>query len=180
MSDQAGAALLAFACAVLRATVRGGRQPDLPDWAELRETRGVFVTLHARDHLRGCLGHIQADLPLLVATAEMAAAVTKDDPRFSPVRTDELAGLHVEVSVLSPFRPIAPDEVVVGRDGLMIRRGRFAGLLLPQVATEHRLDRAAFLRALCQKAMLPDDAWREPGTELLGFTAQRFDTTMCA
>ncbi len=165
---------------MLRATVRGGRQPDLPDWAELRETRGVFVTLHARDHLRGCLGHIQADLPLLVATAEMAAAVTKDDPRFSPVRTDELAGLHVEVSVLSPFRPIAPDEVVVGRDGLMIRRGRFAGLLLPQVATEHRLDRAAFLRALCQKAMLPDDAWREPGTELLGFTAQRFDTTMCA
>jgi AMMECR1 domain-containing protein len=67
---------------------------------------------------------------------------------------------------------------VVGRDGLLIRRGRAAGLLLPQVAVEHRLDRTAFLRALCQKAMLPDDAWREAGTELQAFTVQRFATSL--
>jgi AmmeMemoRadiSam system protein A len=163
---------------VVQAAVRGGPQPDFPDLAELREPRGVFVTLHSRGHLRGCLGHIQADLPLVVATAQMAVAVTRDDPRFSPVRTEELDGIEVEVSVLSPLRAIAPEEVVVGRDGLLIRRGRSAGLLLPQVATEHRLDRTAFLRALCQKAMLPDGAWHEPGTELQAFTVQHFATTM--
>lgn len=178
LCEAATRALLAFACGVAEAAVRGGPKPDLPDLAELREPRGVFVTLRSHGHLRGCLGHIQADLPLAVATAQMAEAVTRDDPRFSPVRTDELDGIEVEVSVLSPLRAIAPEEVVVGRDGLLIRRGRSAGLLLPQVATEHRLDRTAFLRALCQKAMLPDGAWREPGTELQAFTVQHFATTM--
>jgi len=178
LSEEATRALLAFACGVVQAAVRGGLKPDFPDLAVLREPRGVFVTLRSRGHLRGCLGHIEADLPLVVATAQMAEAVTRDDPRFSPVRTDELAGIEVEVSVLSPLRAIAPEEVVVGRDGLLIRRGRSAGLLLPQVATEHRLDRTAFLRALCQKAMLPDGAWHEPGTELQAFTVQHFATTM--
>jgi len=133
----------------------------------------VFVSLHGRGRLRGCLGHIEADVPLVTATAMMAEAVTAEDPRFNPVQPHELDGMEVEVSVLSPLRPIAPDEVVPGRDGLMIRRGRHAGLLLPQVATEWHMDRPAFLEALCQKAMLPAGAWQDPASELRGFTVQR-------
>jgi AmmeMemoRadiSam system protein A len=164
---------------VVAAVRREGAPPPPPD-AELREARGVFVSLHERGRLRGCLGHIEADLPLVEAAATMAAAVTREDPRFPPVRPDELAGMEVEVSVLSPLRPIAPDEVVPGRDGLMIRRGRCVGLLLPQVATEYRMDRRGFLEALCQKAMLPPGAWRDPAAELRGFTVQRTATTIRA
>ncbi len=133
----------------------------------------MFVSLHARGRLRGCLGHVEGDLPVAAATALMAEAVTSEDPRFAPVRPEELDGMEVEVSVLSPLRPIAPDEVEPGRDGLMIRRGRHAGLLLPQVATEHHMDRLAFLEALCQKALLPARSWRDPACVLRGFTVQR-------
>jgi len=174
ISDEAGAALLDFARSAVVAAVRGGERPSLPTHPELQQPRGVFVSLHSGGQLRGCLGHIQADLPLVVATAQMAEAVTSEDPRFHPVRPSELDGLDVEVSVLSPLRPTAPDEVVVGRDGLMIRRGTRAGLLLPQVATEHHLGRLDFLAALCRKAMLPDDAWRDPESSLLAFSAQLF------
>ncbi len=154
--------------------MRGEPLPAAPADPTLEEPRGVFVSLHGRGHrLRGCLGHVEADLPLSAATAMMAQAVTCEDPRFSPVGPDELEGMEVEVSVLSPLRPIAPDEVVAGRDGLMLRKGRRGGLLLPQVATEHRMDRAAFLEALCQKAMLPPGSWRDPACELRGFTVQR-------
>jgi AmmeMemoRadiSam system protein A len=172
LSDPALAALLALACDVVTAAVRGAPLPAAPADPELLEPRGVFVSLHARGRLRGCLGHVEADLPLAAATMAMAEAVTSQDPRFPPVRPDELRGMEVEVSVLSPLRPIAPDEVVPGRDGLMIRRGRRAGLLLPQVATEHGMDRVTFLEALCQKAMLPPGAWSDPGIELRGFTVR--------
>jgi AmmeMemoRadiSam system protein A len=138
----------------------------------------VFVTLQVRGDLRGCLGHTEADLPLVAATAMMAEAVVSRDPRFHPVQPEELAGMSVEVSVLSPLAAIAADEVIAGVHGLLIRRGGSAGLLLPQVATEHHLDRGAFLQALCQKARLPPDAWRAPGTTLHAFTVQRFATSL--
>ena len=178
LGEAEGAALLAFACAVVGAAVRHQRLPPAPQAPALLESRGVFVTLQSRGNLRGCLGHIEADGPLVAATAMMAEAVVSEDPRFHPVRPDELAGLSVEVSVLSPLFAIAADEVVAGVHGLLIRRGRSAGLLLPQVATEHHLDRAAFLQALCQKANLPPDAWQAPGTSLQAFTVQHWATTM--
>ena len=178
LTEAEGAALLSFACGTVGAAVRHERLPQVPRDAALREPRGVFVTLQSRGHLRGCLGHIEADQPLVAATARMAEAVASEDPRFRPVQPDELAGMSVEVSVLSPLFPIAPLEVIAGMHGLLIRRGRSAGLLLPQVATEHDLDRAAFLQALCQKANLPPDAWQAPGTTLQAFTVQRWATTM--
>jgi AmmeMemoRadiSam system protein A len=180
LSAAATAVLLDFACEVVMAAVRHAPPPPAPADDDLQERRGVFVSLHSRGHLRGCLGHVEADLPLAVATCMMAEAVTAQDPRFAPVRPDELDGLDVEVSVLSPLRPIAPDEVVPGRDGLMIRRGRRAGLLLPQVATECGMDRPAFLEALCHKAMLAPGSWRDPASELLGFTVQRVATRIRA
>ena len=178
LPEDALSALLGYAADVVNAAVLGRGAPDAPAAPELGECRGVFVSLHRRGRLRGCLGHILPDRPLSEVTADMAAAVTCEDPRFRPVRPDELDGLEVEVSVLSVLSPIEPEAVVVGRHGLLIRRGRAAGLLLPQVATEHGLDRAAFLEALCQKAMLAPGAWRAADAELLAFTVQRAGMTM--
>jgi AmmeMemoRadiSam system protein A len=172
LSDRALDVLLELAQATVRASVRGEHLPALPDHPELSLPRGVFVSLHCRGALRGCLGHLEADLSVGEATRRMAIAAAQDDPRFPPVSPDELEELDVEVSVLSPSRPVAPDDVVPGRDGLLVHRGARFGVLLPQVAVEQRWDRTAFLRAVCQKAGLSAEAWRDPGTELYAFSAQ--------
>ena len=152
--------------------MRGRRLPELPGLPELAEPRGVFVSLHREGALRGCLGHLEADLPVGEAVRRMAVASAHDDPRFAPVAIDELEGLEVEVSVLTPARRVKPDDVVPGRDGLIVRRGPRAGVLLPQVAPEQGWDRVAFLRGVCRKALLPVEAWRDADTELYAFGAQ--------
>ena len=172
LSPAALDALLDLARATVIASVRGERLPALPALPELDLPRGVFVSLHRGGDLRGCLGHLEADLPVAEAVRRMAVASAHEDPRFPPVGPDELEGLDVEVSVLSPSRPVRPEDVVPGRDGLIVHRGGRSGVLLPQVAAEHGWDRPTFLQAVCQKAMLPSDAWRQPGTELLAFRAQ--------
>ena len=172
LSPAALDALLELARATVTASVRGGPLPGIPGLPELAEPRGVFVSLHRQGALRGCLGHMEADLPVGEAVRRMAVASAHDDPRFAPVAPDELEDLDVEVSVLTPSRRVRPDDVVPGRDGLIVRRGVRAGVLLPQVAPEQGWDRVAFLRGVCRKALLPADAWRDPDTELYAFGAQ--------
>ena len=133
--------------------------------AALRAHQGAFVTLHGRGQLRGCIGYIQADRPLEEVVVDAAAAAAFSDFRFAPVQKAELAGLSIEISVLSrPVRVSAPEEVQVGRHGIIISRGHSRGLLLPQVATEHSWDRATFLSQGCLKAGLPPDAWQKGAT----------------
>ncbi|MEW6364265.1 MAG: AmmeMemoRadiSam system protein A [Acidobacteriota bacterium] len=133
--------------------------------AALRTHRGAFVTLHARGRLRGCIGYIQADRPIEDVVVDAAAAAAFSDFRFAPVANAELAGLSIEISVLTrPVRTGAPEEVQVGRHGIIISRGHSRGLLLPQVATEHSWDRATFLSQGCLKAGLPPDAWQKGAT----------------
>ncbi len=105
--------------------------------------------------------------------ADTARAAAFEDPRFEPVTLPEVPHLKVEISVLSPLQPIQPDEVVVGRHGLVIAQGTHRGLLLPQVAPEWEWDRETFLAQTCLKAGLPADAWQH-GAELQGFTAEVF------
>lgn len=155
----------------------GGRQPQLPaPSGTLAVPRGAFVSLHRRSdgELRGCVGFMRAVDPLLDTVARMAAAAATEDGRFSPVRAGELDGLSVEISVLSPLEPIRPEKVEVGRHGLLVGDGHRRGVLLPQVAVEQGWDRETFLARTCWKAGLPEDAWREPGVELLAFTAEVF------
>lgn len=137
------------------------------------ETRcGAFVTLHRGEELRGCLGHLEADKPLAQVVAEMAVAAASEDPRFPPVAKDELPELRIEISVLTEPRPARPEEIEVGRDGVIIRRGARQGVLLPQVAVEYDWDRETLLTMVCRKAGLPDSAWREGKAELLAFQAE--------
>ena len=143
--------------------------------------RGAFVTITARGALRGCIGHITADRELGTVVRDMTVAAARDDPRFPPVEPDELPDLALEISVLTEAAPVVPPvdpaRIAVGRDGVMVRRGRNAALLLPQVARDHQWGVDALLAATCRKAGLPAEAWREPGTELFTFQADVFGET---
>lgn len=138
----------------------------------LHEQCGAFVTLTQKSELRGCIGHIVSQRPLYETVMGCARSAAMQDPRFPPLTIEELPGTHIEISVLSPFFEVTDvNEIEVGKHGLMISRGPRRGLLLPQVATEHRLTRERFLDQTCLKAGLPPKAWKEPGTHIEGFTA---------
>jgi len=152
-----------------------GKMPELKTQSPaLLQPRATFVTLRVRatGELRGCRGEILARQPLVESVMNMAIASATDDPRFSPVTMDEVAGLHIEVSALTPMKPIKPEEVVVGRHGLMIVKGHNSGLLLPQVPVEQGWDREEFLRGLCHKAWLRENDWKAKDTQLYAFEAE--------
>lgn len=139
----------------------------------LAEQRGAFTTLHLGGKLRGCIGYVFATQPLYATVAETARAAAFDDPRFQPVSREEAPELKIEISVLSPLKPVLPDDVVVGKHGLVVMQGSRRGLLLPQVPVEWGWDRETFLSQTCLKAGLAPDAWRR-GAELQAFTAEVF------
>jgi uncharacterized protein (TIGR00296 family) len=105
-----------------------------------------------------------------VANLVIASAV--DDSRFSPVGLEEVSNLRIEISVLTPLQRIRPEEVSVGRHGLMITRDDGSGLLLPDVAVRYGWDREEFLRGVCSKAGLPETAWRGDDVELYAFETE--------
>lgn|SRR5262249_13509426 len=130
------------------------------DLEELQRPRAAFVSLHKNGHLRGCVGRIAADTPLFELVPEMALAAAREDVRFSPVSAGELPDIGFEISILSPFFSIPPEEVVPGLHGLLVRQGLRRGLLLPQVAALYAWDASRFLSEACRKAGLAGDAWQ--------------------
>jgi uncharacterized protein len=156
-----------------------GRSPALSE-AEfdeaLRRPGGAFVTLRTKSgDLRGCIGSIRAVEPLFKAVASSAVSAAFRDPRFFPVRLDEMTQLELEISVMGPIEAVRDvADIEVGRDGLIISRGRFAGLLLPQVAAEYGWDRETFLDQTCIKAGLPAGSWRLDDTRIEKFAAEVF------
>ncbi|NPV04256.1 MAG: AmmeMemoRadiSam system protein A [Syntrophaceae bacterium] len=175
LGDEEKQALLRIARESIEAELKGQPPPAAEAKGALGEKRGAFVSLKKRGKLRGCIGMIEARKPLARTVEEMAAAAAFQDPRFPPLRKDELKDLRVEISVLTPLQRVDDvGAVEIGKHGLYIRRGARAGLLLPQVATEWRWDRETFLRETCRKAGLAPDAWRDPGTEIYLFSADVF------
>ena len=147
--------------------------PDMfPREGVFAERRGVFVTLHVRNRLQGCIGVIEAKEPLGEAIIRCAASAALEDPRFAPMKPDQLAELTIEISLLSAIEPIAPEAVTIGLHGLFVELQAKRGLLLPQVAIEHQLTREQFLEETCRKAGLPREAWRDPEAHLFGFTCE--------
>jgi AmmeMemoRadiSam system protein A len=142
---------------------------------ELVEKNGIFVTLKKGDALRGCVGEIEATDSLYKLTQEIAIAAATRDPRFPPLVEEELNEVDIEISVLSPFEKISdPESIRIGSHGLFVKKGRFSGLLLPQVATTYKLGPLTFLEQTCRKAWLDKDAWKDPKVEIYVFTAQVF------
>jgi AmmeMemoRadiSam system protein A len=167
-------ALLHLARSAIVELVSKGSLLIAPADGVFAERRGVFVTLHVGDRLRGCIGVLEGRRPLGEAVVHCAAGAAREDPRFPPVQVDELASIHIELSILSPLTPIRPEDIVIGMHGLAIMAEGRKGVLLPQVAIHHRLDRERFLAETCRKAGLPPDAWRQPETQIFGFTSEVF------
>ncbi len=148
--------------------------------------RGVFVTLSRwpSGELRGCIGYPLPIYPLRTAIPRVAVAAALEDPRFPPVRSSELGSITVEVSLLTVPEPLPGNgpaarlaAVRAGRDGLIVERTGSSGLLLPQVAVEQGWNALQLLEGTCQKAGLPDDAWRSPATSIRRFQAEIFHET---
>jgi uncharacterized protein len=148
------------------------RTPPLSD--RLGEPAGAFVSLHRRGELRGCIGTFSRDRPLHRVVREMAVAAAFEDPRFLPVRGDEVDSIDIEISLLSELRRTEPEFVVPGLHGVSIVVGEHKGVFLPQVAAEAGWDREALLEQTCLKAGLPANAWRDPAAEVSVFTAEVF------
>ena len=148
--------------------------PQVREPAEaLRQQCGAFVSLHNGKNLRGCVGVISAKKPLYLTVGECAVWAGLHDHRFPPVTKRELKDLNFEISVLSPLADIAPEEIEVGRHGLVVSHQGSRGLLLPQVAVQWKWNRERFLEETCRKAGLEPDTWRR-GAQIQAFTAQVF------
>jgi AmmeMemoRadiSam system protein A len=169
------AALLGIARGAVLAHLGVAPAPPLPLTGPLGEARGAFVTLHVAGDLRGCIGSFRPLGSLAETVARMAVAAASEDPRFVPIRAEDLSALDVAVSALEPPRRLAdPRAVEVGRHGLVVKRGWQRGALLPKVAVEHGWDAETFLRHTCLKAGLPPTAWLEPDCEVEAFEADEF------
>ena len=133
---------------------------------------GAFVTLRKVDELRGCIGTCFPTHPLYETVIEMTQSAASQDYRFPPVSQSELPDICIDISALSPLEPVQdPLSLKVGEHGLHVECKEKRGVLLPQVAMEYGWDEKTFLRQVCQKADLPEDAWKWPETNLSSFTA---------
>ena len=154
--------------------VKEPEQPDFDKYPLLKEKLGAFVTLTINHDLRGCIGYIIGCEPLFDTICSAAIHAAVNDPRFSALKKTEFNKIQIEISILSEFIPINRyDEIVIGKHGLYLDEGG-GGLLLPQVATEHKMNREQFLSALCNKAGFYSEFWKERMLKIKVFTAEIF------
>jgi AmmeMemoRadiSam system protein A len=148
---------------------------DFQKYPLLNSTSGAFVTLTRDDRLRGCIGYIISDKPLVDTVTEAAVQAAKHDPRFPSISFEEFPNIDFEISVLSkPFPMESYEDIILGQHGLILTEQGRRGLLLPQVPIEHNMNKEEYLNALCQKAGFHPDLWKEKQLKLEAFTALVF------
>ena len=175
LSEADQRALLELARKAIREAVLHRKIPDvIPREGVFSEHRGVFVTLHVKGRLQGCIGVTEPGESLGEAVVRCAVSAALEDPRFAPMKASQLEEMSVEISLLTPLEPILPEAIDTGRHGLLVVNHAQRGLLLPKVATEHGLTRVQFLEETCRKAGLPREAWKDPETRIFGFTCEVF------
>lgn len=180
LTPERGRKLKDIALTSIRSHLLGMRyRPRVRDM-KLKEKAGVFVTLNRLGELRGCIGFVYPTYEMWDATRKAAVHAAFSDPRFKPVEKRELENLEVEISVLGPLEKMRisqekdAESLRLGSEGLMIVGRGSTGLLLPQVATELGLNHVEFLEAVCEKAGLYPESWREPGVSIYRFPARIF------
>jgi AmmeMemoRadiSam system protein A len=173
LSAQEGAALLDLARRAVAARVGAGPEPALAAGGALVEARGAFVAVEVGGELRGFVGALEPAGPLAATVAAAARRACADDPRFAPVRADELPAVRVRVAVVARPRPMGtPSDLAVGRDGVLVRRGPHTGVLLPAATAGRGWGAETVLARACLAAGLPPGAWREPDARVELFAAE--------
>jgi len=183
LTDEEGIFLVKLARKAVEENLKDGRIISPPEEvsSKLQESRGVFVTINSvrggRKQLRGCIGFPYPTYPLVRAVIEAAIESATRDPRFPSMSRRELDNVVFEVSVLTPPELIKvatpkeyPSKVKIGEDGLIVEKGFYKGLLLPQVPIEWRWDTEEFLCQCCMKAGLTPDSWVLAGTKIYKFS----------
>ncbi|MBU1936217.1 AmmeMemoRadiSam system protein B [bacterium] len=175
LSEEEQQKLLALARESIDQYIRTGTAPlARPDDVKLYQKRGAFVTLKDHGRLRGCIGHMSEDRPLCQVVGAMALQAAFNDRRFRPVTPDEWKNLSIEISALTPYKKInGVDEIVIGRDGVLLRKRGHSAVFLPQVAPEQGWNLNDLLEHLCAKAGLGNDCWKDDA-ELFIFQAEVF------
>ncbi len=175
LSETDQSLLLNLARTTISDTLTVGAMPLARGFSNAAYRRqGAFVTLKKHGELRGCIGHMAENLPLVQVVGKMAMAAAFRDPRFRPVRHEELKDIEIEISVLTPFKKVSGyDDIVVGRDGVLLQKQGASAVFLPQVAPEQGWDRDEMLSHLCMKAGLDADCWKQKA-EFMTFQAKIF------
>lgn len=171
--------LLGLARAAVAVSARAADADELDRAFErargLDRCAAAFVTLTEQGELRGCMGSLDASRPVAESVLGAATSAARRDPRFRPVLPAELPNIEIEVSVLGPLAVLRdPERFRLGIDGIIVERGAYRGLLLPEVAGMLSWDRTEMLDTTCRKAGLPRGAWRAPGTIVYAFRTDRF------
>jgi len=175
LSDEDRRTLLELARQAIQESVCRDQIPATPIAAGvLAEKSGAFVSLHIGGKLRGCIGQVSPKTGLSETVVQCAVLAARADERFSPVVPEEVSQLEIEISVLTQPAPAKPEDIEIGRHGILVEQGGRRGVLLPQVARERGWDRQRFLEETCRKADLPLDAWANPTVQLHTFTAEVF------
>lgn len=159
--------------AVVQAVCHGRLAEQIPQESIFVERQALFVSLHVGKHLRGCIGTVEPER-LGDAIVRCAISAASQDARFSPLLPDELESLRIEISLLSTPIPISVEQIEIGRHGLLVCCRGQRGVLLPQVAVQHGFTSMRFLEETCRKAQLPLQAWKDPQTQVFGFTCEVF------
>ena len=175
LSTQIRIKLLRVARQSLENFLENGERIQFPtEDPELQEKRAVFVTLRNRENgdLRGCIGQSIPRYPLIEAVAKTAISSAGDDTRFASLKLDELSDLLIEINVLSPLTPSKPEDIKIGKHGLMINKGFKGALFLPEVAVSNVWNLHKFLDELCRKADLTQGSWHDLDAELYVFESE--------
>ncbi|TAM36199.1 AmmeMemoRadiSam system protein B [bacterium] len=177
LNDQQRKRLLKIARDSIETYLKTGKKLEVNEADPvLSQEMGAFVTLNKDGQLRGCIGSLTAAQALYLTVRDMAVEAAVDDPRFSPLKLEELKGIDIEISALSPLQRVdSADKITLGKHGVVVRKGYHSGVFLPQVATETGWSKEEFLSNLCaQKAGLAPSAWKDKETELYIFSAEVF------
>ncbi|MDE1812076.1 MAG: TIGR00296 family protein [Thaumarchaeota archaeon] len=186
ISDEDGQILVKTARLVVTEYLKEGKKVELSKEIKSKFSykSGVFVTLDKKENLRGCIGFPMPDGILHQSLIDAAIASSTEDPRFSPVRLEELNEITFEVTILTPPVEIKvkdtseyPKMVKVGRDGLIMRWEFGSGLLLPQVPIEYGWNSEEFLGHACEKAGAPSNYWKQKSVKILKFEGIVFKET---
>ena len=186
LSEKDGEALVKTARAAVTEYLKSGKRLTLSEnfRSEFSYNSGVFVTLYKVEDLRGCIGFPTPERKLYQSLVDAAIASATEDPRFPPIRYEELSDISFEVTVLTPPEEINventseyPNRIMVGRDGLIIIWEFGSGLLLPQVPVEYGWNEEEFLNHTCEKAGAPLDCWKCKSTKILRFEGIVFKET---